>query len=75
MYMLAVMQSFKSDLTVQTTFNLCPSVKSVANKTFSHRLTQIILISSIYSFPDSFILHIIINYRRLGHYRIFDCAV
>ncbi len=39
-------------------------------KVFSHRLTQITLISSIYSFPCSLILPVMINYRRLGHYRI-----
>jgi hypothetical protein len=65
----------KKGLTVQTTCNLCPSVKSVANKTFSHRLTQITLILSIYPFPGSLMLHVMINYRRLEHYRkMMMCA-
>ena len=36
-------------------------------KVFSHRLTQITLISSICLFPGSFILYVMVNYRRLGH--------
>ena len=38
---------------------------------FSHRLTRITRISSIYSFPCSPILHVMINYRRSGYYYKF----
>ena len=70
MYMLNIMRSFKKGLPVQNRQSVFIHVNQWLTKVFSRRLTPITLISSIYSFPCSLIRHVMINYRRLGHYRI-----
>jgi hypothetical protein len=52
-------------------FNLFWSVEKHNANPANSGTIGLSLISSIYSFPDALILHVMINYRRLGHYPIF----